>query len=522
MPKSKKTVKFPRRQALVKAVPRYTPSPWQDSLHRNQAKRKWVWAGRRAGKGRAAIQEAISTILEASKTKFIVNGEDVTDTLVPDIHIWTVAPTKAQMRQVWNEMKAFIPRYMWKDYKRAGGRGSCWHEDEYYVELEVRTPSGVFTPDTVRKSVLWELRSADNPETLQTVGLDFLHIAESQDVKKIAWDKVEWVTESPGRMGRVFAEGIPPIARSHWFSRQFMFAENNPSLQNCAVRATSFDNMYLTEQQKQNIRDQKYTTAEWIWERMVMAVQPDVGGGFFRKIEDAAVGRELNRPKENHHYVAGLDLGKQVDPTVLIIKNRITRESVSSLEMLKTDWVLQKETIISETARWGCETVMMDSSGMGGDVLFDELLNLGVPVIGKKFTPQTKYQLFLNYAVALQNGTTKFPPEWTKLQMELDAIEVKQAGLGYSFDHPNSPHDDWVDAEVLALMACDPPEAMEEGYEPVQTIKTVAPLTNNGVSYTEGRLMRWRRKRKAKQLEELRKLVDISTKQESILMDALD
>ena len=491
-------------------------------MHRNQAKRKWIWAGRRAGKGRAAIQEAISTILEASKTKFIVNGNDVTDTLVPDIHIWTVAPTKAQMRQVWNEMKAYIPRYMWKDYSRAGGRGSCWHEDEYYVELEVRTPNGVFAPDTVRKSVLWELRSADNPETLQTVGLDFLHIAESQDVKQIAWDKVEWVTESPGRMGRIFAEGIPPISRSHWFSRQFKYAENNPSLQNYAVRATSFDNMYLTEQQKENIRKQKETTAEWIWERMVMAKQPDVGGGFFKKIEDAAVGKELSKPIEGHKYVAGLDLGKQVDPTVLIIKNRITRESVHYVEMLKTDWVLQKETLISELAMWNVEAVMMDSTGMGGDVLFDELLNQGVPVVGKKFTPQTKYQLFLNYAVALQNGTTTFPPEWTKLQNELDAIEIKQQGLTYSFRHPNSPHDDWVDAEVLALMACDPPETMEEDYEPVFTIKTVAPLTNDGVSYTEGRIARMKRQRKAKQLKELREVVEISTQQESILMDALD
>ena len=522
MARKKKLTQRVRNQEIIRSTPKYTPSPWQDNLHRNQAKRKWVWAGRRAGKGRAAIQEAISTILEASTTKFIVNGEDVTDTLVPDIHIWTVAPTKAQMRQVWNEMKAYIPRYMWKDYKRAGGRGSCWHEDEYYVELEVRMPNGAFAPDTVRKSVLWELRSADNPETLQTVGLDFLHIAESQDVKKIAWDKVEWVTESPGRMGRIFAEGIPPIARSHWFSRQYKYAENNPSLQNYAVSATSFDNMYLTEQQKQNIRDQKHTTAEWIWERMVMAIQPDVGGGFFRKITEAARGTELNRPKEGHHYVAGLDLGKQVDPTVLIIKNRITRESVSSIEMLKTDWVLQKETIISETKRWNCETIMMDSTGMGGDVLFDELLNLGVPVIGKKFTPQTKYQLFLNYAVSLQNGTTSFPPEWTKLQMELDAIEVRESGLSYQFTHPNSPHDDWVDAEVLALMACDPPEAMEEDYEPVFTIKTVAPLTNNGVSYTEGRLARIKRQRKAKQIQELRKLTEISTNQESILMDALD
>ena len=521
MPRKKKTTRT-KKQELLRKTPKYTASPWQDDLHRNQAKRKWVWAGRRAGKGRAAIQEAISTILEASTTKFIVDGNDVTDTLVPDIHIWTVAPTKAQMRQVWNEMKAYIPQYMWKDYSRAGGRGSCWHEDEYYGELEVRTPSGVFAPNTVRKSVLWELRSADNPETLQTVGLDFLHIAESQDVKQIAWDKVEWVTESPGRMGRVFAEGIPPISRSHWFSRQFKYAENNPSLQNYAVRATSFDNMYLTDQQKENIRKQKETTTEWIWERMVMAKQPDVGGGFFKKIEDAAIGTALSGPIEGHSYVAGLDLGKQVDPTVLIIKNRITRESVHSIEMLKTDWVLQKETLLSELAAWDCETVMMDSTGMGGDVLFDELLNLGVPVIGKKFTPQTKYQLFLNYAVALQNGTTTFPPEWQKLQNELDSIEIRQKGLTYSFTHPNTPHDDWVDAEVLALMACDPPEAMEEDYDPVYTIKTVAPLTNDGVSYTEGRIARMKRKRKAKQLKELREVVDISTKQESILMDALD
>ena len=190
--------------------------------------------------------------------------------------------------------------------------------------------------------------------------------------------------------------------------------------------------------------------------------------------------------------------------------------------MLKTDWVLQKETLLAELAQWNCETVMMDSSGMGGDVLFDELLNLGVPVVGKKFTPQTKYQLFLNYAVALQNGTVSFPAEWSKLRSELDAIEVQQAGLGYTFRHPNSQHDDWVDAEVLALMACDPADTFDEDYEPVNTIRTVEPLTNNGVSYTGGRLMRWRRQRKAKQLQELRKLTEISTNQETLLLDAMD
>ena len=64
--------------------------------------------------------------------------------------------------------------------------------------------------------------------------------------------------------------------------------------------------------------------------------------------------------------------------------------------------------------------------------------------------------------------------------------------------------------------------ALGEDYEPVNTIRTVEPLTDNGVSYTGGRLMRWRRQRKAKQLQELRKLTEISTNQETLLLDAMD
>ena len=108
------------------------------------------------------------------------------------------------------------------------------------------------------------------------------------------------------------------------------------------------------------------------------------------------------------------------------------------------------------------------------------------------------------------------------MRSELDAIEVQQAGLGYTFRHPNSQHDDWVDSEVLALMACDPADTYDDDYEPIQSIRTVEPLTDNGVSYTGGRLLRWRRQRKAKQLQELRKVTDISTQQESILLDALE
>ena len=73
-------------------MPAYTPSPWQQKMHTLPQKRKWIWVGRRGGKGRSVLYETLSVIDTASKTPFIINGQDITDTLAPPIHVWVVAP----------------------------------------------------------------------------------------------------------------------------------------------------------------------------------------------------------------------------------------------------------------------------------------------------------------------------------------------------------------------------------------------------------------------------------------------
>lgn len=443
-----------------RTAPVYRPFPWQTLFHRTNARTKYVWGGRRSGKGRSAIQEVLSLIDLASRTPLIDDkGIDQTDTLEPPIHVWTVGPTNAQLRQVWNEMKAFIPPHMVRGANpwQAGGRGRTgWKEDELYVWLDLRGPTGSWLPGRVRRTVFWELKTADNPDALQTVGLDVLHITEAQDVKEAGWDKVRPTVNSPGRLGRTIVEGIPPLSKAHWFSKRWWDAHRNPSAHAVAFKATTFDNTLLTKDQIENILDEKRNTPEVIWNRMYLAEQPEGGGGFFRKINLAAHGTELAKPTEGRRYVAGLDLGKQVDPTVLIIKDRQTRESVFALEMLRVDWQVQLPAIASECRRWGAETVYMDSTGMGGDVLFEELAVQGVPVIGYKFTTVDKYQLFLAYAVALENQSVGFPATWQKLTDQLDAMTVQSSGLGYIFRTIDGGHDDWVDAEALALKGCDP------------------------------------------------------------------
>ena len=459
----------------------YQPHEHQLKLHKSKAKVKWNQTGRRGGKTRSALEEDLAVIESLSHKYVEIPSQPGKQTaeearLVPAIHVWTVAPTKAQMYQVWNEMQAFIPEHLvsktnpYRDNKLGGGRGSGFKEDALHVWLTFKDRNGRWLrgrdgKPRPRPIVFWELKSADNPESLQSVGLDFLHITEAQEVAEIGWNKLRPTLSSPGRAGRALIEGIPPVSPSHWFARNFKRAKASPSRRREAFSWTAFDNPLLTEDQKEEIRDDKETMMEDDWNRLYMAIQPEGAGAFFRKVDLAARSTELMRPaKGGAEYVAGLDLGRSNDATVLIVKNRKTRESVSVTELLKTDWTIQMETIRSEARRWNLKQIVMDSTGLGGqfarDIMYTEMLAENIPVIAFNFTPVAKYHdLYLPYRIALEHEQVSFPADWNKLSSQLmDTTHKETSNRGHVFGTSSGAHDDWADAEVLALYGCDPVE----------------------------------------------------------------
>ena len=494
----------------------YNPYPWQQDMHNNKAKLKFVQAGRRAGKTRSALHEALSAIKEASLTpvQFPNDKRKLTSDeagLVPPIHVWTVAPTRAQMLQVWNEMQTFIPKHLVREKRdrQAGGRGGGFKHDELNVWLDFKNENGSWLNGRWRKSVFWELKSADNPEGLQTVGLDFLHMAEAQDIKEAAWNKVRPTLNSPGRLGRAIIEGIPPESTQHWFARNFKVAKLKKSVRRAAFHASTFDNPHLTDEDKEEIKEEKATLTENIWERFYLAQQPEGAGNFFRNLAAAytkADSVELARPVDGRFYVAGLDLGRTNDPTVMIIKDRQSRTSVSAVELKRTDWALQVETIKREASRWNVQEIYMDSTGLGGkfgeDVLYRELMEESIPVVGYNFTQAKKYQLFLDYAISLEKETVAFPQSWSKLISQLEDIAHREsANRGHTFYTVSSGHDDWVDAECLALMACDPAmDIGEQKFIPASK-KGITPI-NSGYSGKMSRLKRWRKARQENEQQE--------------------
>ena len=494
----------------------YEAYPWQKEMHESNAKIKFVQAGRRAGKTRSALQEVLRVIREASITPVQFPGKKEKLTaeqagLVPAIHIWTVAPTRAQMLQVWNEMQAFIPSHIVRKTKakiQGGGRGGGFKQDDLHVWLDLKDEKGNWLPGRYRQSVFWELKSADNPEGLQTVGLDFLHMAESQDIKEAAWNKVRPTLNSPGRLGRAIVEGVPPESTQHWFARNYKIAKETPSLRREAFHASTFDNPYLTEDDKLEIHEEKAALTEGIWDRFYMAKQPEGAGNFFRNIT-AAYSKgsyEMVAPEPGRHYVAGLDLGRSNDPTVMIIKDRVSRHSVSAVELIKTDWSLQVETVKREAEKWGIEEIYMDSTGMGGqfgeDVLYRELMEQSIPVIGYNFTQGKKYQLFLDYAISLEKETVAFPQSWVKLISQLEDIAHREtSNRGHTFYTVSGARDDWVDAECLALMACDPAMENQESFSMPKPKRGIKPLNEN-YKAKGSRLLQWRQMRKERALAE--------------------
>lgn len=472
-------------------APVYRPYPWQARLHASKARFKWVWAGRRAGKGRAAIQEVLDGLEHLAFLPFEDDRTHLPDPvngtpLIPPIHIWTVAPTKSQMLQVWHEMKEFIPAHFVRAAPAPhGGRSLSrgWKEDELNVWLDFKDENGFWLQGVHRASAFWELKTGENPEALQTVGLDILHITEAQDLKEVAWNKVRPTLNSPGRYGRAIIEGIPPLSKGHWNAKMYRHAAKHKGSIHEAFHASTFDNPGLSIEQIQAIEDEKQTTPLIVWERNYLAKQSSAGGNFFRrdKIDAAAIASSLPAPIPGRRYVAGLDLGKRQDFTVLIIKDASSRTGAYAIEMQGIDWASQFVTIKAELDRWHVLDLLVDSTGLG-DVIYDSLLAAGLPARGFQFTAPSKYQIMHGFYIALEQGTVTFPTDWEKLTDQLSDIQIKSHGTGYSFVTESGGHDDWVMAELLALQACDP--APDEFYKGVvfPHRETVTPLRDDGVT----------------------------------------
>jgi len=409
----------------------YTPHTGQAKVHDDPAKMKVLKVGRRWGKSRQALFDLLKTYVEALDVEVGID-------MVPPFHAWIVGPSFPQCRQVWNEIVSFIP----EDLIQPGGI----RQDEMMVYLR----------GTEKRSWgLIEIKSAHNPDSLQTAGVDYLWVTEAQDVSDKAFEKCLPILRSPGRISKSMFEGIPSLWSDHWFERTYRSVEAGLIPDSMCYTASAFDNPFLTDADKAAIEMDRYLLPDAAWKRMYLAIF-DENAGYFRNIQNCIAGDLLSAPIPIGRYVAGLDLGRKIDASVLMILDAQDRKVVHHVAWdAGESWPLQREGVLKYCQAWGIGRIVVDATGMGGDMFSQELMEAGLPVEPYVINETNRGWLLDALAISLERETLHFP-EIPAMLRQLRAFQYnKLPGCGMKVAAPPGEHDDEVFALALGLTACD-------------------------------------------------------------------
>lgn len=399
----------------------YKPHEGQRLVHASNKPRRILACGSRWGKTTCAAAEGLASGLAPRDRSY---G-------------WIVAPYYGLTEKVFREM-AFI--------------------------LKERAPSLIVeckNSSQEKKIVMHNLgggvseivgKTADNPDSLIGEGLDWLIIDEAARIKPEIYyghlsqrllDREGWALlistpKGKGWFYEEFRRGIgstPDPAYKSW---------NAPTWQNPHV------NKALIDAEKTRI-------PERVFKQEYAGEFVEGAGQVFRRVRDVASLECIDTPSSGEIYVAGIDLAKTTDFTVVVVMDS-KRRVVAFDRFNKIDWSLQTQRIKAIFERFGVSVGYVDSTGLGEPV-YEGLLHADIPVEGYKLTQASKSAAIDNLAMLFDTSAIQIPrPDiWPELIDELEAFEYSVTEKGnVSTGAPAGQHDDCVIALALAAWPLRP------------------------------------------------------------------
>lgn len=392
----------------------YEPHAGQMPVHASRAPRRVLACGVRWGKSTCAAGEAVAAALQPSAPYTFRRG-------------WVCAPTYDLADKVFREVALVFRSKLQPFVIRVS--------ESDRVAL-VRNMGGGIT----------ELRgkTADNPVSLLGEGLDFLILDEAAQVKADTWnrflsarlvDKKGWalLISSPTNKNWFFDAYRKGQKREHGFE-----SWNSPTWANPVIDPAEIESI-------------KARTREDVFRREYGAEFIEGIGQVFRNVQECAT-EEFQDHDHGHTYVAGLDLARVEDFTVLTILDNECRV-VFLDRFTRLDWSIQVGRIQTALERYGNPPVLVDSTG-AGEPIYESLLSAGVPAQPYTFTHSSKAKLIDNLALRFERRDVKLPR--TEIAPELiDELELFQYSITDSGNvksgAPSGYHDDCVISLALAV-----------------------------------------------------------------------
>ena len=394
-------------QASPYAIPALRTAQRKIALH--PARFKVVACGRRWGKTTLGMALAVGQALDGKR-------------------VWWVAPTYGLAFHPWRAFK-----------RRFAGMWEQKIEDDHHIDLD---SGGSIT-----------VKTAEYPDGLRGVGVDFLVVDEAAFVDEEVWtgalrpalsdtDGQALILSTPrGRnwFYHVYQRGQDDLI-ADWQSWTFQTSENP------RIKSTEID-------------EARSSLPERIFRQEFEAHFLDDGGEVFRRVYAAAVAPVVPAPIAGHRYVMGIDFGRYVDFTACVVIDQNEKAMVAIDRFTDATWDLQLKRIANLARKWNVESILAEQNAMGSPNI-EALHRQGLPISSFVATGASKPPLIENLVAAIENVDLMLLPDPTLLR-ELSAYQYRTSRAGHTvYEAASGLHDDTVIALALAWKLASAPRLL--------------------------------------------------------------
>ncbi|MGB4678275.1 MAG: terminase family protein [Aggregatilineales bacterium] len=342
--------------------------------------------------------------------------------------VWWVAPTYRLAFQPWRTLKAAL-------------HAEWVHKLE--AERHIDLPGG--------GSIT--VRSADDPDSLRGVGLDFVVVDEAAFTTPETWSAALRPALSD-RGGEALIISTP--CGHNWFYHAFQRGQDPLVREWQSWRAPTWANPLIPPE---DIDEARAVLPRRVFEQEYEAAFLQNGGAVFRGVRDA-VCTEPRSPAAARRCVMGVDFGRYHDFTAAVVIDADARPvpAVVAVDRYnEANWAVQRARLAALARRWSVQAILAEANAMG-EPNIDALRAEGLPVEAFVTTAQSKPRLIESLASAVESGGIALP-DHAQLLAELEAFtyELNPRTNHTQYGAPPGLHDDTVIALALAWhLVCTP------------------------------------------------------------------
>jgi hypothetical protein len=233
----------------------------------------------------------------------------------------------------------------------------------------------------------FQFKSAENPDTLRGIGLDFLFMDECPFIRERAWNEILRPALSD-RKGRAFFGGTPQ--GMDWFYRLFRKGDPQDSEYDHDWKSWRFASVTNPFMDPAEIESAKRDMPALLFAQEYLVEFLNDLNSPFRRIDEVFTAPEQLRARPGHVYGCAADWAKINDFTVYTVCDICCRQFCYIDRFNEIDFHVQLNRLTALSQRFGnFQWIMAEENNMGA-ALIEQLQRAGLPVQAMRASPQTK------------------------------------------------------------------------------------------------------------------------------------